>query len=200
MDKKVILVFGGSFNPPLNSHFSFAEQAADEYKCIEKVLFLPVNNQYNKPDLIEGEHRYNMLKLVTDKNDKFDVYKIEIENKRASIETLEILRNQYEDKEIWFACGTDNLERMHTWVNAEELVSDYKILAFEREEDNLEEIISNNPFLTKHRQSFLGMKEMMKNNFSSTAMRQKIAEGKSIRYLVPDEVYEYIKENRLYEK
>ena len=70
-NKKQIIVFGGCFNPPLNSHFSLAEQMVAEYPEIEKIVFVPVNSQYEKMDLIENEHRYQMLIAVCDKNEKF---------------------------------------------------------------------------------------------------------------------------------
>ena len=73
LKNKTIAVFGGSFNPPLNSHFSIAEQIIEEYKNIEKIVFVPVSKAYKKSNLIENEHRYNMLKLVCDKNNKFSV-------------------------------------------------------------------------------------------------------------------------------
>ena len=44
MEKKKIIIFGGAFNPPLNSHFSFAEQILNEFKDAEKVIFVPVNS------------------------------------------------------------------------------------------------------------------------------------------------------------
>ena len=45
---KIIVVFGGSFNPPLNSHFSLAEQIVSEYENVEKIIFVPVNQKYQK--------------------------------------------------------------------------------------------------------------------------------------------------------
>ena len=73
-----VVIFGGSFNPPLNSHFSIAEHVLNEYKNVEKIIFVPVNTNYNKKGLIKSEHRYNMLKKVTDKNNKFEVSDIDI--------------------------------------------------------------------------------------------------------------------------
>ena len=81
-EKKVLVIFGGSFNPPLNSHFSLAQQIVNEYENIEKVLFVPVNSKYQKAGLLENEHRYNMLKLVCDKNTDFLVSDIEIKQDR----------------------------------------------------------------------------------------------------------------------
>ena len=47
MGKKKIIVFGGCFNPPLNSHFSLAEQIVSEYEDVEKIIFVPVNSRFN---------------------------------------------------------------------------------------------------------------------------------------------------------
>ena len=93
-EKKLLAIFGGSFNPPLNSHFSLAQQIVNEYENIEKVLFVPVNSKYQKKGLLENEHRYNMLKLVCDKNTDFFVSDIEIKLDRQlyTIETLVLLQ------------------------------------------------------------------------------------------------------------
>ena len=81
-DDKIIVVFGGSFNPPLNSHFSLAEQIISEYENVEKLIFVPVNQKYQKKGLLDNKYRYEMLKSVCDKNDKFEVSDIELKKKR----------------------------------------------------------------------------------------------------------------------
>ena len=93
-DKNKIVVFGGSFNPPLNSHFSLAESIVNEYESVKKVVFVPVSSKYEKQGLLDDEHRYNMLKIVCDKNEDFEVSRIEIENERQlyTIETMELLK------------------------------------------------------------------------------------------------------------
>ncbi len=199
-EKKLIAVFGGSFNPPLNSHFSIAEQIINEYENIEKVIFVPVNSKYQKPGLLENEHRYNMLKLVCDKNSNFLVSDIEIKNDRQlyTIETLELLQKEYPDNIICFIIGTDNLKIFSKWWSAKELVSKFKILVVERDEDNMEEIIKKDEFLLENKNSFIKLKENIKSNISSSFVRDKLKRNKSIRYLTPDEVYYYIKENDLY--
>lgn len=197
---KRIVVFGGSFNPPLNSHFSLAEQIVNEYEEVDKVLFVPVNNYYNKPGLLGNEHRYNMLKLVVDKNPNFGISRVELDSSRPlfTIETMELLSKEYPDYDMLFTIGSDNLKEIHTWEKAEELVTKYKILVLERDEDNMDEIITSNDFLIKHKDSFIKVKNNVRSNLSSTFVRNKINEGKSIRYLTPDEVVFYIEENNLY--
>lgn len=97
-------MFGGAFNPPLNSHFSLAEQIVNENKQVEKVIFVPVNSLYEKVELICNEHRYQMLKAVCDKNEKFEVSTTEIDSPRPlyTIETLQELQKQYPEYEIAF--------------------------------------------------------------------------------------------------
>lgn len=199
-NKKIIAIFGGSFNPPLNSHFSLAEQMVNEYKEIEKVVFVPVSSNYAKKGLAENEHRYNMLKMVCDKNDDFEVSDIELLQDRQlhTLETLELLKKEYPNNILYFTIGTDNLKELSTWWTAEELVSKYKIFVIERDEDIMNDIIENDEFLKRNQASFIKVKENIRSNISSTFVREKLKRGKSIRYLTPDEVYYYIKENDLY--
>jgi len=200
MKKKSIVIYGGSFNPPLNSHFSIAEQVLNEYKEVDKIIFIPVNKKYSKKGLIENEHRYNMLNLVAEKNSSFIVSDVDMYGEKAlyTIETLKKTEEQFKDKEIWFLIGSDNLKELHTWKCAEELVSKYKILVMEREKDNMEEIIQNNPLLLENKQNFRKLNPGMRSNYNSTYVRKQIKEGNSVRYLMPDEVYEYIEKNKLY--
>ena len=199
-NKKVLAIFGGSFNPPLNSHFSLAEQMLTEYKNIEKVIFVPVGLKYNKKGLLSNEHRYNMLKLVCDKNDKFEVSDIEMiqEEQLDTLETLKLMQKEYPDYTLYFTMGTDNLKELSTWGLAEELVNKFKFLVIERDEDVIEDIIENDEFLKSHKEAFFKVKENIRSNISSTFVREKIKRGKSIRYFTPDDVYFYIKENNLY--
>ena len=200
-NRKQIIVFGGCFNPPLNSHFSLAEQMIAEYSEIEKIIFVPVNSQYEKIDLIENEHRYQMLKAVCDKNEKFEVSRIEIDSERQlyTVETLHRIQEEYTDYEVAFLTGSDNLKTLDTWKKVDELTRDFKMYILERDNDCMEEIIENNELLKKHRQAFIKAKDTIKNNLSSTFVREKIKAGKSIRYLTPDEVISYIKEHQLYQ-
>ena len=200
LPKKQIVMFGGSFNPPLNSHFLLAQQIINAYSEIEKILFMPVNSKYQKADLISNKHRYEMLKLVCNKNEKFEVSKLEIENSRPlyTIETLTMLKKEYFEYEIAFIIGSDNLKQIDTWKTPEKLVQNFKIYVLQRAEDSVEEIIQNNEFLKKHKQAFITVKNKIRTNLSSTFVRESIKNGKSIKYLAPEEVISYIQENKLY--
>lgn len=199
-NKKQIVIFGGCFNPPLNSHFSLAQQIVNEYSQIEKIIFVPVNSKYQKIDLISNEHRYNMLQLVCNKNEKFEVSPIEIESQRPlyTIETLTAFQEKYPEYEIAFTTGSDNLKEIDTWKNASLFLKNFKIYVLQRAEDNIEEIIEKNSFLRENNKSFIQTKINIKTNLSSTYVRNCIKAGKSINYLAPEEIIDYIEKNNLY--
>ena len=184
-----IVVFGGSFNPPLNSHFSIAQQVLNQFEEVEKIVFIPVNKKYPKQGLLENKHRYNMLKLVSDKNSKFEISDMDMCSEKS-----------FPNQEIWFLTGSDNLKEIDTWDRAEELISKYRILIMERNNDNMEEIIQNNLLLNKHKKSFKKLNQNIRSNYNSTYVRGQIKDGKCVRYLMPDEVFEYIQKYQLYRR
>lgn len=200
MQKKQIVMFGGAFNPPLNSHFSLAQQIINKYNQVEKVVFVPVNSKYKKEGLISNIHRYEMLKLICDKNEKLEVSTIEIDSNRPlyTVETLEILEKQYPDNEIAFMIGSDNLKELYTWRNAEKLVKNFKIYVLERENDNIEKIIQSNQLLKENSEAFYQVKNGDFKNLSSTYVRNNVKNGESIKGLTPDEIIMYIEKNKLY--
>ena len=110
----------------------------------------------------------------------------------------EKIQQIYPGYEIGFTIGSDNLKELHIWKNAEELTQKYKIYVLERDRDNIEDIIKNNDFLNKNKNAFIKAKNNITSNLSSTFVRNKIKNRKSIRYLTSDEIIQYIKENRLY--
>ena len=198
MDKKIIGVFCGSFNPPLYSHLSLAESLINE--GLEKIIFVPVNAKYKKENLETNEHRFNMLKLTCDKNDNFEVSDIEIKANKwmRTIETLNTIKDQYPDFEIRLIIGTDNLKELYWWYEIEKLLDSFKVIVLARSEDNIDEIISNDEILQKHINSFIKIDTQIRTNLSSTYVRNLIKNNKQIKYLLPDEVIDYIYKNNLY--
>ena len=130
--KQSIGIFGGSFNPPLNSHLTLAKEVLKSKLNIDKVVFVPVSTKYNKLNLVDNEHRYNMLKILCREEDdqKLEVSRIELDATRQlyTIETLNILQNKYENCILYFILGTDNLKELSTWKNPDEILEKYKII------------------------------------------------------------------------
>lgn len=201
MQKKAIAIFGGSFNPPLNSHLKLAKKILENLNYIEKIIYVPVSTKYTrKSNLIEDIHRYNMLKIMCEGEKKLEVSDIELTYNRQlfTIETLDIFKNKYSDYDIYFIMGTDNLKDLHTWKEPERILKDYRIIVLEREEDKLEEIIESNDLLKKNKISILGVKKIKPIKISSTIVRQKIKNGEEVKEFLQNRVLEYIYKNELY--
>lgn len=198
--KPVIIVFGGAFNPPTNSHFSLAEQVVSEYEEVEKVLFLPVSDHYPKEDLLAAEHRVEMLSRVCEKNPYFEVSTLEVNSNRLldTIESLTRIQKDYPEHDIWFTVGTDNLRLITSWPGYEEILTRFKLLILERGEDTVQKVLNDDEELNQYKDQFIKAKDTVRSNCNSTLLRNKLRRGKSIRYLVPDEVYEYAKIKGLY--
>ena len=143
-----------------------------------------------------------MLKLVADKNNKFIISEMDFcgDKSLPTIETLEKTQQQFPDKQICFLTGSDNLKEIHTWDRAEDIVSKYKLIIMERGRDNIEDIIENNSILLKNKQNIMRLNQEIRSNCSSTYIRNQLKNEKSIKYLVPEEVIEYIEKYKLYRR
>ena len=78
-------------------------------------------------------------------------------------------------------------------------MSDYTIYVLKRDKDDIDEIIQSNQLLKEHKTAFRALSKEVNSNLSSTYVRNKIKEGKSIEYLTPHEVVNYILKNELYQ-
>ena len=200
MNRKIIALFCGSFNPPLFSHLSLAEQLLNSDTNIEKIIFVPVSNKYNKDGLILDEHRFNMLNLVCKNNPKFEVSDIEFNSSRQpyTFETLQAMQKNNPEHEIRLIIGTDNLSKLDSWYEIEQLLNSFKVFVLARDEDNTEDIINSYNLLSKYSSSFIKSDISIRTNLSSSFVRNEIKNHRSVKYLLPDEVIEYIKNNNLY--
>ena len=185
MNKKIIALFCGSFNPPLFSHFSLAEQLLNSDNNIKKIIFVPVSNKYKKEDLISDEHRFNMLNLVCKNNSRFEVSDIEFNCDRQpyTFETLQNIKKIYPEYEIRLIIGTDNLKELDSWYEIEQLLNSFKVYVLARDEDNIENIINNHNLLSKYSDSFIKSNISIRTNLSSTFIRNEIIKnGNTPRY------------------
>lgn len=200
MDKKIIALYCGSFNPPLFSHFSLAQQLLNCDKNIEKIIFVPVSSKYNKNGLIEDKHRFNMLNLVCKTNPKFEVSDIEFNMPKQpyTFETLQAVQKSYPNFEIRLIIGTDNLKEFNTWYEYQKLLTSFKVYVLARDEDNIDEIIAKDNSLSKYSSSFVNTNISVRTNLSSSFVRNEIKNGNSVEFLLPDVIIDYIKNNNLY--
>lgn len=190
MNKTGIAVFGGSFNPPTVAHIDLAKQILKEMEEIEKVIFVPVSTKYNKKGLAPDKDRLNMLKNICNDEKGLEVSSVELDSNRQlyTFETLRKIKKQYQNKDIYFVLGTDNLKELETWHTPNKILEEFKILVLERNNDVMEEIIVNSKFLKKHKSSIIKIDGIEKINISSSFVREELKLGKPIHNLVPEEI------------
>lgn len=201
MNRKTLVLFGGCFSPPTNAHFSLAQEICDEYEFVDFILFVPVGDFYTKPDLLSARHRVEMLETVCRKNPSFKVSTIETdaEHQPPTIETLDKIQEEYPEYDVWFVIGSDNLRQLPTWERFPELVTKYRPLVIERGADTIKSVLSDVPALLCYKDNIITAKQSIRSDCSSTIIRSFIRVGKSIKYLVPDEVSAYITQNQLFQ-
>ena len=190
--------YGGCFSPPTKAHIGLAQMAIKEYK-LDKVVFVPVGDLYEKDNLEKLLHRYNMLKIACRNSEVLQVSDIESRTNICykAIDIFEKLKESHKQDEIYFLMGADNLEKLPQWKNSQKLAENYRYIVFDRGTSKVEEIIENNKILKMHKSNFSAIKTSEFEDCSSRQIREKIKKGQKPDDL-DENVYLYIKENSIY--
>lgn len=194
-------IMGGTFNPIHMGHLIIAEKAREQF-ALDEVLFLPSGMPYMKDskEVLPGKIRMEMTGLAIQGNPFFKVSGMEVEREGSTYtyETLEALREQEHDTEYYFILGADSLWTIENWRNPERIFAACHILAAVRDEKSSEDMEKQAAYLKKKFGASIFLLQAGKIEISSSKIRGLRQEGKSIRYLVPEAVYNYIMENGLY--
>ena len=192
-------VMGGTFNPVHFGHLVTAEAARVRFS-LDKVIFVPSGNPPHKPTQANDntEHRLMMTLLATISNPYFDISRIEIDRGGYSytFDTINTFKQIYgEESEIYFITGADAILEICSWKNAELLIERCVFIAATRPGFNLKEVESLPPAFVSN----IELLEVPALSISSTDIRQRVAAGEPIRYLLPEIVENYIVKHRLYQ-
>ncbi len=181
--------FGGSFNPPTIAHLNLAKQALKEYN-LDIFYFVPVNDYYQKKDLIDFDKRCQMLDLIVKDEPNLRVSRIESKksSKYSAYEILNLIAENNKDKQVYFIMGEDNYIKMPSWNHYDDL-KQYKYIVFQRDNTSQNHINDKNVFYMKNNENL---------KISSTLIRNNLKENMSIDKYVTKEIKEYIKNNKLY--
>ncbi|MEI8388383.1 MAG: nicotinate (nicotinamide) nucleotide adenylyltransferase [bacterium] len=194
-----LTVFAGTFNPIHIAHLIIAESVRTELNA-DKILFIPsFIPPHRDSDLAGAAHRLNMVKLAIETNPHFEVSDIELKLQGISytFNTIQELYRQNSEikSKINFIIGADAFNNIESWYKYEELAKliNFIVLARPKSKD-IEEII-NNLSLKDFSYKFV---EAPRIDISSSFIRQRVKEKKSVKHLVTNEVESYIEKNRLY--
>ena len=200
--KDRIVIFGGTFNPPTRAHLDIATEAL-YYLDAEKVLFVPVSDLYKKDDVEISYHRVNMLNLAIGNFRRLEIDFTEVDTVKLTYtyETVEKIKSQYQDKELFLLIGADNLEDFKNWKNQRSIMENCSLLVVNRNNSLIDEIIESNEILTEFKDKIIEA-PIEEIEISSTEVRNRIASGEleGLENLVDKEVIDYIIENKLYSK
>jgi nicotinate-nucleotide adenylyltransferase len=196
-------IIGGSFDPVHIGHLIIAQDAAERLELSE-VIFMPAAIPPHKMHLqrIDSSHRLNLLKLATESDLRFSVSDLEVDRGGISytVDTLRVLREIYRDADLFLIVGSDTLVDLHTWHKTDEILKLCSVAAVLRPGEDTVKTIEEKIQLPVHQKERLmqNVIDAHRIEVSSSEIRMRLAEGMSIRYLVPPEVEMYIYEHGLY--
>jgi nicotinate-nucleotide adenylyltransferase len=201
VSRRRIGILGGTFDPPHIGHLILAEFATDILN-FERLLFVPAADPPHKrdEDKIPIEHRVAMLECAIDGNERFHISHVDINRPgpHYSVDMVRLIGETYPDAELYFVMGGDSLHDLPMWHRPLDFIRLCKLAVMRRPD----EIIHPD----MHESTLPGLNERVVMidaplvGISSTMIVERIQQGRSARYLLPDAVLAYILEQHLYEK
>lgn len=195
-------IMGGTFNPIHYGHLLMCEAIREEFG-LKKILFIPAQNPPHKSldGVLEGTDRLNMVKLAIEGNPFFDVSTLELERSGLSytVDTLKLLKEALgEDEQLLLIIGADSLVQLPSWKAFRGILELAALIVAKRPDTLNHELEWSAHALRNYYGAKLFISEAPAYDFSSTAIRERIKNGLSIHYMVPEKVEHYIRINRLY--
>jgi nicotinate-nucleotide adenylyltransferase len=193
-------VMGGTFDPIHNGHLVAASEVADRFN-LDEVLFVPTGEPWQKAGrhVTPAEDRYLMTVIATASNPRFSVSRVDIERggRTYTTDTLRDLRALYPDSELYFITGADALASILSWQDVEELFSLARFVGVSRpgyvlDGGHVSAAVKSLP------SDALTLLEVPALAISSTDCRLRAGQNRTIWYLVPDGVVQYVAKRNLY--
>lgn len=194
-------IMGGTFNPIHHGHLILSEYIRTE-AGLDKIVFIPTGLPPHKvgEEVLEGRIRLEMVQLAIRNNPYFTWSDMEIRRKETSytIDTIGELKRLYDKAQLYLIIGADNLLSIHTWKDYKRVLEEVNIIVANRLGSKRLLVVEEIERLNNS----LGVNIKNINSpiieISSTEIRERVRQNKSIKYLVPELVEDYILRNNLY--
>jgi nicotinate-nucleotide adenylyltransferase len=198
-------ILGGTFDPPHYAHLILAQHAYEELN-LTRVLFVPAGVPPHKTNTrTPVDDRITMLKMAIEGNDHFELSRVEVDRPgpHYTIDTVRIIQRQNPDAELFFIMGGDVYRDLPNWDRPQEMFATCKLaVAVMRRpgfgNPDLRLDMHNNVIPDLAENALLLSSPLVE--FSSTDIVDRLAQGRSIRYMVPDDILEYIFSHGLYKE
>ncbi len=194
-------VMGGTFDPIHNGHLLMADEARGRLS-LAMVLFMPAGQPWLKPDtpISAAEHRVQMVHLAIADKPYFQLATMEVERPGPSytVDTIAELREKLgAGDELFFILGWDSLAELPQWHEPSRLIEMCNLVVAPRPGYSRPDLKKLEDLVPGLSQRVMIMKKP-EVDISASAIRQRVANGLSIRHLVPEAVNRYVKEHGLY--
>lgn len=184
-------ILGGSFNPVHIGHLMIASYLT-QWKIVDKVWLTisPLNPLKDASELIPDITRLAMLRIACKDMPGVEICDIELSMPTPSytINTLKVLTKRYRNKRFKLVIGSDNWNSFDRWRSHEEILDDYGVIVYPR---------PGRPVQNRYADG-MDLVQSPTIDISSTFIRNAISKGRNMKCFLPEGVYEYIKENNLY--
>lgn len=191
-------IFGGAFDPVHNGHLLLAEQCREA--CgLDEVWFVPTRVPPHKDRVLtDGKQRLDMLNFAVAGQPEFVVSRIELDRDEVSwtVDTLRRLSAGRPGDELFLLMGADSLRDILAWREPREIARLAHLVAVSRDSANFGKLLEPLPADMRDRVQRVHIPEV---GFSASDIRQRVAAGRSIRFMVPRAVEEYVRQQRLYQ-
>ena len=192
--RKKICLFGGTFDPPHIGHLLVA-QTIFEAENFDKVVFIPTFKTPRKNNISDIKDRLAMLRMGVTSNPNFEISDLEIQRGGTSY-TIDTIREyksdqNYDSRELYYLIGSDSLQTFHIWKEPREILDESQVIVALRPGFRPSDI--SNWILRKVRFANIPRFEI-----SSSTIRSRWQENKTIRYMVTQPVWEYINDHGIY--
>jgi nicotinate-nucleotide adenylyltransferase len=190
-------VMGGTFDPIHYGHLVTAEEALVQF-ALDEVVFVPTGQPWMKQEheVSPAEDRYLMTVIATASNPRFRVSRVEVEREGPTytVDTLKALSAENPDAELYFITGADAMREIFEWKDPDGVLSLAHFIAATRPGYDLTRFEAKDA--TRHPN--VSVMNIPALAISSTDVRERVHEGRPIRYLVPEGVKSYVEKAALY--
>ena len=194
-------ILGGTFDPPHIGHLILAEYTLEALE-LDHLLFVPVGNHAFKENNTRTgvKHRLAMTELAIAGNDRFSISRVDVERPgpHYSADTVQIIREQYTEAELFFVMGGDNLRQLPDWKQAQDLYARCKLAVMRRSDEDITPDMHGDKLPGLAERVVMVDAPLLGVWISSTHVIERLEQGKSVRYIVPEAVLNYIRRHGLY--
>lgn len=193
-------ILGGAFNPPHIGHLCLAQEAHARLG-LDRVLLVPVREAPHRE--LESDpgarQRLRMVELAAASDDRLAASAVEVDRPGTSytVDTLRSLRESEPNRDLTLVLGADQARRLRDWREPEEVLELARLAVAERDGLRRDDVVAELDGLPGAAR-IVGF-ELPRMDVSSTLVRERVAAGLPIRYLVPDPVADHIAAEGLYE-